>query len=132
MLVRPTETCLVYNSADLDRAERFWHAVFGIAFERRGAGAGRFLFARLSADFSISVMPGTPQPGSSPLVTFTLAEGGIADVVAGLADHGATIVSPVGDAPEGGKGAAFRDPDGHPLGLYQPAGKPVSLKEFAS
>lgn len=130
MLARPSETCLVYNSTDLERTARFYHAVFGIAFERRGSGATRFLFARLSPDFSISFMPGTPQPGNSPLVTFTLAEGGIADVVAGLADHGATIVSPVGEAPDG-KGAAFLDPDGHALGLYQPAGKPLSLKEPA-
>lgn len=129
MLARPSETCLVFNTADLNRTEKFYGDVFGMAFERRGTGAGRFLFARLSPEFSISFMPGTPQPGTSPLVTFTLAEGGIADVVEGLATHGATIVAPVGAAPDG-YGAAFRDPDGHGLGLYQPAGQPLSLKEL--
>jgi predicted enzyme related to lactoylglutathione lyase len=130
MLFKPSEACLVYHATDLERSARFYADVLGIAFERRDAGAGPFLFARLSADFSISVMPGQPRPGSSPLVTFTLAEGGIADVVAALADYGATIVSPVGDAPDG-KGAAFLDPDGHPMGLYQPLDKPLTRKETA-
>ncbi|WP_297110049.1 VOC family protein [uncultured Devosia sp.] len=128
MLFKPSEACLVYHSADLERSARFYTDVFGIGFERRGEGRGQFLFARLSADFSISIVPGQPQPGTSPLVTFTLAEGGIADVVAALAERGATIVSPVSDAPDG-KGAAFLDPDGHPLGLYQPADKPLSRME---
>lgn len=130
MLAKPSETCLVFHSADLDRTAHFYKAVFGFAFESRGSGEARLLFLRLSPDFSLSFMRGASQPGSSPLVTFTLAEGGIADVVAGLAEQGATIVSPVSDAPEG-KGAAFLDPDGHALGLYQPADKPLSLKETA-
>ena len=127
MLFRPSETCLVYHASDIDRTARFYDAVFGIAFEQRGTGGDRFLFARLSPDFSISIMPGRPQPGTSPLVTFTLAEGGIADVVEALANMGATIVAPVSDAPEG-KGAAFLDPDNYPFGLYQPGDKPLSIK----
>lgn len=130
MLAKPSETCLVFHSADLGRTERFYNEVFGFVFEKRGTGDGHLLFLRLSPDFSISFMRGASQPGGSPLVTFTLAAGGIADVVAGLAHQGATIVSPVGDAPQG-KGAAFLDPDGHALGLYQPAGTPLSLKENA-
>ena len=51
-------------------------------------------------------------------------------MVAALAEYGATIVSPVGDAPDG-KGAAFLDPDGYPMGLYQPLDKPLSRKETA-
>ena len=128
MLARPSETCLVFHSSDLERAERFYRDVFGIHFEHRGAGAERLLFARLSPVFSISIMHGRGQPGTSPLVTFTLAEGGISDAVAALAQYGATIVSPVGPAPEG-HGATLRDADGHLLGLYQPAGKPLSLKD---
>lgn len=128
MLARPSETCLVFHAADLDRTERFYRETFGFSFEMRGTGNGRLLFLRLSTDFSMSFMLGACQPGNSPLVTFTLPDGGIADVVAGLAQHGATIVSPVGDAPEG-KGAVFLDPDAHPIGLYQPADKPLTLKE---
>lgn len=130
MLFRPSETCLVHRSSNLDRTERFYREVFGIAFEWRGEGADRFLFARLSPDFSMSFMLGTPLPGTSPLVTFTLPDGGIADVVEALAGNGATIVAPVSDAPEG-KGAVFLDPDSHTLGLYQSNLKPLSLKGAA-
>lgn len=129
MLVRPSETCLVHQASDLDRTERFYREVFGIAFERRGEGKGRFLFARLGPDFSISFNQGVPQPGNSPLMTFTLADGGIADVVEALASRGATIVTPLHEAPGDGHGVVFHDPDAHALGLYQPAGKPLSLKE---
>jgi glyoxylase I family protein len=131
MLAKPSETCLVYHCSDLDRTERFYRDAFGFVFEHRGAGEGRLLFLRLSPDFSMSFMRGTPRPGTSPLVTFTLAEGGIADVVAGLAGQGVTVVSPVGEAP-GGKGAVLLDPDAHMLGLYQLASKPLSLKESTS
>ena len=131
MLARPSETCLVFHCTDLERTEQFYREAFGFAFERRGAGNGGMLFVRLSPDFSMSFMVGRCEPGNSPLVTFTLPEGGIADVVAGLAGMGSTIVSPVGAAPDG-HGAVFLDPDSHAMGLYQPAGKPLSLKEHAS
>lgn len=124
--IRPSETCLVFRSPDLERTARFYRDVFGIEFERRSDGGETLLFARLAPEFSISFMPGMPQPGDSPLITFTLGDGGIEDVVAGLAAHGATIVTPVHDAPMG-KGAALRDPHGHALGLYQSAGKPLRL-----
>ena len=128
MLAKPSETCLVFHSADLDRTERFYRDVFGFVFERRDTGAEQLLFLRLCPEFSISFMPGGGRPGNTPLVTFTLPDGGIADVVAGLAGQGVTIVTPVDEAPQG-KGAAFLDPDLHMIGLYQPAGKPLSLKE---
>jgi glyoxylase I family protein len=131
MLTRPSEFCLVHRSPDLERTARFYRDVFGIVFEDRRDGADRLLFARLSPEFSISFMPGDPKPGDSPLFTFTLPEGGIDDVVAGLAEHGATIVTPVHDAPLG-KGATLRDPHGHALGLYQDADKPLSLKGKSS
>jgi len=126
MLVKPSEACLIYHATDLDRTARFYNSVFGIEFEHRGAGQDRFLFARFSPDFSISIMKGRPEPGTSPLLTFTLPQGGIADVVTALAEQGATIVSPVSDAPQG-KGAALLDPDGYRIGLYQPDDKPLRL-----
>lgn len=125
MPFRPSETCLVCHSADLDRTARFYREAFDIAFEKRGSGRDAFLFARLSPDFSISFNQGQPEPGKSPIITFTLAEGGIADAVAALAANGATIVAPVSPAPDG-HGAVLLDPDRHRLGLYQPATKPVS------
>lgn len=127
MPFRPSETCLVYHSINLERTARFYREVFDIAFEKRGAGRDAFLFARLSPDFSISFNQGRPEPGKSPIMTFTLAEGGIADAVEMLAAQGATIVAPVSQAPEG-HGAVLLDPDQHRFGLYQPATQPLSRK----
>lgn len=127
MPFRPSETCLVCHSADLDRTARFYREAFDISFDARGSGPDAFLFARLSPDFSISFNHGRPEPGKSPILTFTLAEGGIADAITALAASGATIVSPVSPAPEG-YGAVLLDPDRHRLGLYQPASKPLSQR----
>lgn len=127
MPFRPSQTCLVFRSTDLDRTARFYDEVFGIRFEKRSEGADAFLFARLSPEFAMSFNQGTPQPGSSPLVTFTLAEGGIADVAEALATRGVTIVAPLHEAPEG-HGLVFRDPDAHALGFYQSGDQPLSLK----
>lgn len=99
MPFRPSETCLVCHSADLDRTARFYREAFDISFDTRGSGPDAFLFARLSPDFSISFNQGRPEPGKSPILTFTLAEGGIADAITALAASGATIVSPVSPAP---------------------------------
>lgn len=64
--------------------------------------------------------------GSSPAVVFTI-DGGIDDVVAGLAEKGVNIVTPVSEAP-GGWSADFLDPDGFGLGLWQSGDFPRSLK----
>lgn len=127
MLFRVSYTSLVFNVTDLERTEKFYWDIMGIRFERRGHGSGQFLHAKLSEGFEIDFMVGTPAPGNSPIMVFDLDEGGIGDIVASLAEQGVTIISPVGDAPEG-KGASFRDPDGFAIGLYQANGKPLSRK----
>jgi len=65
--------------------------------------------------------------GNTPALIFELHDGGIDDIVAGLAAAGVTIVTPVSEAP-GGRSADFLDPDGFGLGLWSPADKPRSLK----
>jgi glyoxylase I family protein len=56
--------------------------------------------------------------GQSPIIVFTLAEGGIDGIVEGLAKKGATIVTPLSEAP-GGWSADLGDPDGHVFSVYQ-------------
>jgi predicted enzyme related to lactoylglutathione lyase len=68
--------------------------------------------------------------GTTPAIVFSLNEGGIDDILANLAAHGVTIVTPVSEAP-GGWSADFADPDGFGLGLWQPGDKPRSLKKTA-
>jgi predicted enzyme related to lactoylglutathione lyase len=63
------------------------------------------------------------RPGNSPILVFTLADGGIDGVVSDLVAAGATIVTPVRHAP-GGWSADFADPDGYTLSLYQTAQLP--------
>jgi predicted enzyme related to lactoylglutathione lyase len=58
------------------------------------------------------------RPGDSPIIVFDLPEGGIDGVIESLAAKGATIVTPVSEAP-GGWSAEFADPDGYVLSLYQ-------------
>ena len=64
--------------------------------------------------------------GRTPIVVFTLADGGIDDAVEKLAARGAQIVLPVSEAP-GGWTSDFRDPDGHMLSFYQSNKAPRKL-----
>ena len=66
---------------------------------------------------------GEAQRGTTPQVVFGLAKGGIDAMVASLAATGVEFVTPVTDAP-GGWSAAFKDPDGHILSLYQDGALP--------
>ena len=63
------------------------------------------------------------KPGQTPTVVYTLEEGGIDAVVAGLATTGATIVTPVSHAP-GGWSADLTDPDGRLFSVYQTTDAP--------
>jgi catechol 2,3-dioxygenase-like lactoylglutathione lyase family enzyme len=63
------------------------------------------------------------QVGKSPVVVFTLADGGIDAIVERLDRGGVQVVVPVSEAP-GGWTADFLDPDGHVLSFYQSADKP--------
>ena len=73
------------------------------------------------------LLPAGSRPGNSPIVVFDIADGGIDDIVSGLAEKGATIVTPVSHAP-GGWSAEIADPDGHTVSMYQSEEKPRSLK----
>ena len=65
--------------------------------------------------------------GNTPALIFTVDDGGIDDIIAGLVEQGVTTVTPVSEAP-GGWSADFLDPDGFGLGLWQSGDLPRSLK----
>jgi predicted enzyme related to lactoylglutathione lyase len=62
--------------------------------------------------------------GNSPILVFDLADGGIDAVIAGLAEAGTAIVTPVSHAPAGWS-AEFTDPDGHVFFMYQSEDRPL-------
>jgi len=110
--------CFYVN--DIARTEAFYRDVIGLEINRMGDdGKGNdWLLANIEGKVELIFFKAECRPGNTPIIVFDLAEGGIDDVVAGLAEKGATIVTPVSHAP-GGWSAEFADPDGHVLSMYQ-------------
>ncbi|WP_187972204.1 VOC family protein [Aquibium microcysteis] len=114
---------ICYYVANLDRTERFWRDVVGLPVQRVEDGDEAFLIASTAGGIDLIFFVREARPGDSPIIVFTLEDGGIDDVAAALVDHGATIVTPVSHAP-GGWSGDYADPDGHVLSLYQVVEKP--------
>lgn len=116
---------ICYYVADLDRTERFWRDVVGLPVQRVEDGEA-FLIAPTAGGVDLIFFVREARPGDSPIIVFTLEDGGIDDVAEALVEHGATIVTPVSHAP-GGWSGDYADPDGHVLSLYQVVEKPRRL-----
>ena len=119
---------ICYYVSDIDRTEAFYRDVLGLEVTRMGDdGSGSdWLSATVQGGLELIFFRMESRPGNSPIVVFDLAEGGIDTLVAGLAEKGATIVTPVSHAP-GGWSADFADPDGHVLSIYQPESAPRAV-----
>lgn len=112
---------IVYYVNDIDRSEAFYRDVLGLEVQRMEGGPegeGDWLLVPTAGGLELIFFKAPCQPGNSPIIVFDLVDGGIDAIVAGLADKGATIVTPVSHAP-GGWSAEFADPDGHTLSMYQ-------------
>jgi glyoxylase I family protein len=118
-----------YYVSDIARTETFYRDVLGLAVDNMGDdGSGNdWLMARTANGIELLFFKQESRPGNSPIIVFELAEGGIDDVVAGLAAQGATIVTPVSHAPDGWS-AEIADPDGHTVSMYQSETLPRSRK----
>lgn len=128
MFAKTRLNTICYYVSDLDRTETFYRDVLGLTIERMKEEDGSpWLIARTVNDVDLIFFKMESRPGNSPIVVFDLAEGGIDDMVAGLAEKGATIVTPVSHAP-GGWSAEFADPDGHTISMYQTEEAPRTLK----
>jgi len=124
MLRNPRIDNVVFMVADLARTERFYADVIGLTVERQADDDDPpMLIARIPGNLDLLFFEGEVRAGNSPILVFTLAEGGIDGVVDGLAAAGATIVTPVSHSP-GGWSADFADPDGYLLSVYQVARLP--------
>lgn len=118
---------ICYYVSDIERTERFYRDVLGLDVQRNPGEGDDWLMAQTANDVSLIFFKQESRPGNSPVMVFDLAEGGIDDVVAALAEKGVTIVTPVSHAP-GGWSADIADPDGHTVSMYQSESAPRSLK----
>ncbi len=113
--------------SDIEKTEAFYRDALGLRVQRSDDdGEGNpWLTAKTANDIELIFFKQESRPGNSPIVVFELADGGIDDVVSGLAEKGVTIVTPVSHAP-GGWSAEIADPDGHQVSMYQAEGLPRS------
>lgn len=123
---------ICYFVSDIDRTETFYRDALGLDIQRMGddGNGSDWLLASTVNGIELIFFKQESRPGNSPLVVFEIADGGIDEVVAGLAGQGVTIVTPVSHAP-GGWSAEIADPDGHTISMYQSTDVPRSLKQAA-
>lgn len=118
---------ICFYVSDINRTETFYRDVIGLDVQRMedDGDDSPWLLASIENNVELIFFKMECRPGNSPIVVFDLPEGGIDDVVSGLAKKGATIVTPVSHAP-GGWSSEFSDPDGHVISVYQPETAPRS------
>jgi glyoxylase I family protein len=127
MSFKPQSASVVFYVSDIKRTEAFYNETFGLELERQEGAEPFWLQGRLEGGLEIIFFEMEGKRGNTPALIFTVPDGGIDDIVAGLAEKGVTIVTPVSEAP-GGWSADFLDPDGFGLGLWQSGDLPRSLK----
>lgn len=119
---------ICYYVSDIDRTEAFYRDVLGLSIDRMDDDeTGPFLIGHTANGIDLLFFQMESRPGNSPIIVFDLDQGGIDDVVAALAEKGATIVTPVSHAP-GGWSADVADPDGHAISMFQNGDVPRSRK----
>lgn len=123
---KPKRASVLFDVSDIVRTEKFYNEVLGLELQRQEGAEPFWLVGHLADGLELLFFQTDKKRGSSPMIVFDVAEGGIDDIVAGLAAKGVTIVTPVSEAP-GGWSADFLDPDGFGLGLWQSAELPRSL-----
>lgn len=126
MLAKIRIGSIVYYVGDIARSEAFYRDVLGLDVMRMGDdGSGSdWLMTQTAGGVSLLFFKNVAmKSGQSPTIVYELADGGIDNLVEGLAKKGATIVTPVSHAP-GGWSADLGDPDGHLFSFYQAADKP--------
>jgi glyoxylase I family protein len=120
VIPNPRIGAICYYVTRIERTEAFYRDVIGLDIQRMGDdGSGhQWLMARIADNVELIFFQKDSRAGDSPIIVFALPEGGIDSVIENLAAKGATIVTPVSEAP-GGWSGEFADPDGHVISLYQ-------------
>ena len=114
---------IVFYVKDLARSEAFYRDVMGMKTSMQQGHYDKdhpeegMLFVE-AGSVTMIFFQRDERVGRTPIVVFTLADGGIDAVVERLAKKGVQIVLPVSEAPNGWT-SDFLDPDGHMLSFYQ-------------
>ncbi len=118
-----------YYVSDINKSEIFYKDVLGLEVHRmEDDGEGNaWLMATTANNINLLFFKQECKPGNSPIIVFSMDDGGIDDAVASLAEQGVTIVTPVSHAPDGWS-AEIQDPDGHVISMYQSEEKARSLR----
>lgn len=122
---------IVYRVADLKRSEKFYRDTLGLnvrvipldAHEKEEGHEGDSFMMADVGEITLVFFQGNDKPGKTPIIVFSLDEGGIDAVAENLARKGVTLVTPVSEAP-GGFSFDWLDPDGHVWSHYQSNTKP--------
>lgn len=127
MIPKPHTAAVVFYVSDITATEAFYRDVLGLDVARQEGVDPFWLTATLDQGLEISFFQMEAKRGTTPALVFSLADGGIDDMIAALAEQGVTIVTPVSEAP-GGWSAEFKDPDGFLLSFWQSGEQPRSRK----
>jgi glyoxylase I family protein len=110
---------VVFMVRDLERTRRFYAEALGIELDLSEG----YMSGKLPSGTELVFFVGEVVRGTSPQIVFGLDEGGIDTAAEALAGRGVQLLTPVSEAP-GGWSVEFKDPDEHPLALYQDGGLP--------
>ena len=131
MLKQPRIGAIVFSVKDIKRTEAFYRDTLGLktrlmpGHETHDYSEAPFMIAEVEG-MSLIFFQRDEKPGKTPVVVFSLKEGGIDDIVEQLVKQGVPIITPVSEAP-GGWTSDFLDPDGHVLSFYQNEKAPRKL-----
>jgi glyoxylase I family protein len=113
---------VVFMVQDLERTRRFYADALGLELDLKED----YLLGTLSGGTELVFFVGEAVRGTSPQIVFGLDEGGIDTVAESLVARGVQVLTPVSEAP-GGWSVELKDPDEHPLALFQAAALPRRL-----
>lgn len=105
---------VVFMVQSLERTRRFYLEALGLELAQKEG----YLLGTLPGGTELVFFEAEATRGASPQIVFGLDEGGIDTVAEELVARGVPLLTPVTEAP-GGWSVEFKDPDGHPLALFQ-------------
>lgn len=114
---------IVFLVHNLEQTRRFYADVLGLEVTVKDGYLSAFL---AGGSIELVFFEGEAVRGTSPQIVFGLDQGGIDTAAEALATRGVQLLTPVSEAP-GGWSVEFKDPDGHPLALFQAEALPRRL-----